>query len=419
MAGGGLGGFLHDMWISLTTYTTLDRDARLAIMVQILVTIAVAMQEAIFAIYLSIAGYSESDIGLLISVSLFLSSVLIIPGGMLADSLGRKRISALGLILGAISFIGYLYPVNLYYLILIASIGGIGSALFGGTISAILADVAPTPDKRNAVFSVAQSLSSLAGVLGSLAGASPKLLQGLGYGARESYYPVLLAMAISLAVSSALVIIIRSSEARRSGPRLYLPRKSRDVIIGGMAYAIVISLGAGIITRQIFALWLYKKFSVGQDFIAYIFALSSGILIFAYLASPAIAKRLGSVNSIVLTQSIGTAILLAIAIAGNSIIAGLLYSLRFVLMNMTTPILRSLILGLVDPSERATASSVIALALNLPGSFTPAVAGYLMSKVSLETPFYVATPLYAAAIAMFYTFFKGYEAKSYETTRAR
>lgn len=158
MPGGGLRGFLHDMWISLTTYTTLDRDARLAIMVQILVTIAIAMQEAIFSIYLSIAGYSEGDICLVISVSMFLYSVLLIPGGIVADSLGRKRVSALGLILGAVSFIGYLNPMNLYYLILIASIGGVGSALFGGTISAILADVAPTPDRRNAVFSIAASL---------------------------------------------------------------------------------------------------------------------------------------------------------------------------------------------------------------------------------------------------------------------
>jgi len=412
LPGGGLRGFLHDMWISLTTYTTLDRDARLAIMVQILVTIAIAMQEAIFSVYLSIAGYSEGDIGLVISVSMFLYSVLLIPGGIVADSLGRKRVSALGLILGAVSFIGYLNPMNLYYLILIASIGGVGSALFGGTISAILADVAPTPDRRNAVFSIAASLSSLAGVLGSLAGASPRLLQSLGYNAKDSYYPVLLVMAISLAVSSVLVIIIRSSEARRSGgSKLYLPRKSSDIIIRGIAYAIVISLGAGIITQQLFALWLFKKFSVGQDFIAYLFALSRGILMFAFLASPAIAKRLGSVNSIVLTQSIGTAILLAIAVASNSIVAGFLYSLRYVLMNMTTPILRSLILGLVDPAERATASSVMALALNLPGSFTPAVGGYLMSEVSLEIPFYVATPFYATAIAMFYVFFKGYEKK--------
>lgn len=97
--------------------------------------------------------------------------------------------------------------------------------------------------------------------------------------------------------------------------------------------------------------------------------------------------------------------------ASNSIVAGFLYSLRYVLMNMTTPILRSLILGLVDPAERATASSVMALALNLPGSFTPAVGGYLMSEVSLEIPFYVATPFYATAIAMFYAFFKGYEKK--------
>lgn len=411
LPGSALRGFLNDMWISLTTYTTLDRDARLAIMVQILVTLAVAMQDAIYSVYLSIAGYSESDIGLVISIMMLLYSALLIPGGMVADSLGRKRISALGLILGAISFIGYLNPVNLYYLILIASIGGIGSALFGGTISAILADVAPTPDRRNAVFSVSASLSSLAGVLGSLAAASPKLLQSLGYSAKESYYPMFLAMAIFLAVSSVLVIIIRSGEARRSGSKLYLPIKSRGVIIRGMAYAMVISLGAGIITQQLFVLWLFKKFSVGQDFIAYLFALSRGILMFAFLASPAIAKRLGSVNSIVLTQSIGTAILLAIALAGNSIIAGLLYILRYVLMNMTTPILRSLILGIVDPSERATASSVMALALNLPGSFTPAVGGYLMSQVSLETPFYVATPLYAAAIVMFYIFFKGYEEK--------
>ncbi len=382
---------------------------------QALVAVSVYAQNVALGIYLRSMGYSPGEVGLLLSTTSVVAIALLLPGGILADTYGRRRIASLGLLLGGLVMLGYLYPVNLYYLFSLAVLGGIGSALYGGSITAILADIAPTPERRNLLFSVSASTYSLAGVLGSFAGGIPSYLASLGLSTWYQYLPVIAIMGGSLLQSSLLILSIEIGSTGNPGsgrPSLVLPVKSRSVIIRGMVYGVLFSLSTGLISSSIFSLWLNARYGASVGVISYIYASAQFILMFAFLASPAIARRLGSVGSIVTLQAIGFSLLLPIILIDELIVAGLLYASMFILLSIPNPILRSFIIGLVDPLERASASTVIALSMNLSSSFAPAVTGYYISAGLLEAPLYLSLLIGISSVTLFYSLFSGYEKRA-------
>jgi MFS family permease len=400
---------------SLKGYFQLDANARKAVIAQALVAISISVQNVDLGIYLRVMGYSPGEVGLLFSTTSIVAIALLLPGGILADTYGRRRIASLGLLIGGLVMLGYLYPINLFYLLSLAVLGGIGSALYGGSIAAILADIAPTPERRNLLFSVSASTYSLAGVLGSLAGGIPSYLASLGLSAWYQYLPVIAIMGGSLLQSSLLILSIGIGSTGNPGsgrPSLVLPIKSRSVIIRGMAYGVLFSLSTGLIGSSIFSLWLNARYGASVGVISYIYAAAQFILIFAFLASPAIARKLGSVASIVTLQAIGFSLLLPIILVDSLIAAGLLYASIIILLSMPNPILRSFIIGLVDPSERASASTVIALSMNLSNSFAPAVTGYYISAGLLKVPLYLSMLIGISSVALFYSLFSGYEKRA-------
>jgi hypothetical protein len=179
-----------------------------------------------------------------------------------------------------------------------------------------------------------------------------------------------------------------------------------------MAYGVLFSLSTGLIGSSIFSLWLNARYGASVGVISYIYAAAQFILMFAFLASPAIARKLGSLASIVTLQAIGFSLLLPIILVDSLIAAGLLYASIIILLSMPNPILRSFIIGLVDPSERASASTVIALSINLSSSFAPAVTGYYISAGLLNVPLYLSMLMGISSVALFYSLFSGYEKRA-------
>jgi hypothetical protein len=219
----------------------------------------------------------------------------------------------------------------------------------------------------------------------------------------------------SLLQSSLLILSIGIGSTGNPGsgrPSLVLPIKSRSVIIRGMAYGVLFSLSTGLIGSSIFSLWLNARYGASVGVISYIYAAAQFILMFAFLASPAIARKLGSLASIVTLQAIGFSLLLPIILVDSLIAAGLLYASIIILLSMPNPILRSFIIGLVDPSERASASTVIALSMNLSSSFAPAVTGYYISAGLLNVPLYLSMLMGISSVALFYSLFSGYEKRA-------
>jgi len=81
----------------------------------------------------------------------------------------------------------------------------------------------------------------------------------------------------------------------------------------------------------------------------------------AAIASPGIAKKTGLVVGIVATQLASTLFLLATPLSPTASIAAVVYVVRSMLMNMSSPLADSLLMNLVAQDERATASALNAV----------------------------------------------------------
>ena len=125
-----------------------------------------------------------------------------------------------------------------------------------------------------------------------------------------------------------------------------------------------------------------------------------------YLFSPRLARWLGSVRTVVITRAFSVAFLAAMAIAPTYPIAAVLYLVRLVAGTLALPVRQSYVMGVVEPEERATAAALSNLPSQLIGVGSPALAGYLMSAVSIDLPLELAALLQGINALLYYLFFR-------------
>jgi predicted MFS family arabinose efflux permease len=118
------------------------------------------------------------------------------------------------------------------------------------------------------------------------------------------------------------------------------------------------------------------------------------------------AKRFGLVKAVVLTQGASTVFMFLMPLSPNYALAGLVYSMRALLMNMASPLSQSMIMGLVAEDERGAASGISGALWRLPNALSTWIGASLMGIGLLSEPFFVATLLYVISITLFWFYFR-------------
>ena len=103
-----------------------------------------------------------------------------------------------------------------------------------------------------------------------------------------------------------------------------------------------------------------------------------------------------------MTQALSTIFLLSIPFSPSPIVAGPLYVVRAVLMNMSSPLGDTFLMSKIAEDERATASSFNVVIWRLPNAASTVIGGSLLNSGNLSLPFYLCTILYVASITLFY-----------------
>ncbi len=165
--------------------------------------------------------------------------------------------------------------------------------------------------------------------------------------------------------------------------------------------------------------WAFLKYGLANDVTGPIFGgVNSLVMGFANLATPRLARRFGTVRTIVLTQGTSTLFLFSIPFSPNFASASSIYIVRSMLMMMSNPAQNSLLMGLVPAEERSVASAIVASLWRLPNSFSTGIGGYIMglatgpngvtnpNSIYLALPFLICTALYLTAITYFWRSFK-------------
>jgi MFS family permease len=214
-----------------------------------------------------------------------------------------------------------------------------------------------------------------------------------------------------------MIVYSRVSESqRRADERLgfhIIPRKARRIILRYVIYAFVIAIGAGMVIPLVSG-WAFLKYGLANDVTGPIFGgVNSLVMGVANLATPRLARRFGTVRTIVLTQGSSTLFLFSMPFSPNFASASTIYIVRSMLMMMSNPAQNSLLMGLVSPDERSIASALVAALWRLPNSISTGIGASIMgmgagnpNSIYLVLPFMICTVLYLIAITYFWRSFK-------------
>lgn len=386
-------------------YRGMPKDAKYLIYSSVLPSVALGMFYTDIAYFLTtVQGLSFTLMGLIVTimgVSTFATSV---PMGIAADKYGRKRILVLSNIIESVIIAVFALTTNAPLLIIAAVFEGVSEAASTASISALLAGKAEDA-KRNSTFSMFGFAQSTAYGVGAIAILATSTMAG--FSSKQSH--VLLYVIVAILSLSSTFIILKVSESKptkaKATLRELLPRKSKNVLAKYVLTGAIIAFGAGMIVPLMTA-WMKAQYGIPDSLSGPILGVSSIVVGVSTLAAPSLAKKIGTINAIVVTEGISTVFMFATPLSPNYIVASVVYTSRAFLMNMSSPLAQSMIMGLVPEDERGAASGVSGALWRLPNALSSFVGAWLIGMGMLAAPFFLGALLYIISIVLFWYFFR-------------
>jgi len=148
-----------------------------------------------------VGGVSATEVGMLFAAAGFVSMLLGIPLGMLADRAGKKKLMMLGLLISGVAMVGMAFA-NSYPWLMVFVIGqSVGMAMFSTASLGLLSNSVPAQRQSTAMG----AYGGLCEDTGIIAGSAFGGLIWSAWGPQATFLAGALAVAIGLVVSMALI----------------------------------------------------------------------------------------------------------------------------------------------------------------------------------------------------------------------
>jgi MFS family permease len=391
-----------------SSFRALPKGAKFLIYSAVLPFVAYGMFYTDLSFFLtSIQGLSIPIMGLIVTVMGVSAFGASIPLGVAADKYGRKRLYIVGNIMASAIIAVFALTSNVAILLAAAVAEGIAEGAFAASANALLAEKAKDA-RRTDAYSVFGFVQAVAFGVGSLMIPVTLFFETFGFTNKEGH--VLLYVILAILSLSSTFFMLRIHEPRREKRHgvnwtKMLPHKSKDPLVKYVLTSGLIAFGAGMVVPLMSA-WLGLQYGISDSMSGPILGLSSLATGVATLAGPSIAQRIGLVKAITVTQGISTAFMFIIPLSSGYLSAGFAYAFRSFLLNMSTPLEQSFIMGIVVEDERGAASGVNSAVWSLPNALSSFVGAYLMAMGFLAAPFFLSGILYVISITLFWYFFR-------------
>ena len=388
-------------------YGGLPEEAKYIIYASIMPAVAYGLLFTDLSYFLTtVQGIPADLMGIVITlmgVSTFVASIFL---GVVADVYGRKMLLVGGNVLASFIIAFFAVTTDPLLLLIAAILEGISEAAILTSSSALLADKTDN-EKRTTVFSLYGFAQSIAFGLGSFAVPALLIFELFGFTNKESHMLLYILIAILSLISTLLMLKVTESKRLKKSRTSYLdlfPRKSKNVLLKYTLSSAVLAFGAGMVV-PLMTLWFHLQYGISDAISAPILAVSSMLIALATLISPFLAKKFGLIKAIVVTQIVSTFFMLLTPLSPDYALAGFVYSIRALLMNMASPLSQSMIMGLVAEDERGAASGISGALWRLPNALSTFIGAWLMGLGLLAEPFFIAGLLYVVSIILFWHYF--------------
>ena len=377
----------------------LTRDGRLLFGTRIVRLYAYGFLSVILALYLAELGFSDRQIGLLLTATLIGDAIISLGIASVADRVGRRRMLVVGaglMILAGLVFASTRYLLLLVLAAIIGTISPSGNEV-GPFLSIEQAALPQTiPDRhRTQVFAWYNLAGSFATALGALsAGGLTSLLQHLGSSALDSYRAIVVGYALLGGVLafvfmqlSAAVEVQKTSGSPKSRIGLH---RSRGVVARLAALFALDSFAGGLVVQSLVAYWFHVRYGVEPAVLGGIFFGANILAGLSALAAARIAARFGLINTMVWTHIPSNVLLIAVPLMPNLPLAVVVLLMRFSISQMDVPTRQSYIMAVVDSDERSAAAGATTIVRTAASAISPTLTGLLLGASLLSAPFFLA-----------------------------
>lgn len=350
----------------------------------------------LLAVYLSELGFSPFVVGLVATTALLGSSLTTLAIGLFGSSGSQRTLLLAASALMTATGLAFALAGDLAWLLVIALVGTINPS--AGNVSifvpmehALLAGEAMARDRTRS-FAIYGLVGAVAAALGSLAAASPQLLEPYGWSRLEGIRAMFIAYAALGLAGGACYWMIPRAAAAMPERRSFALGPSRAIVLKLAALFSIDAFAGGFAVQALLALWLFRKFDLSLA-TAGSFFFAAGLLAAAsYPVAAWLARRVGLINTMVYTHVPSSLCLIAAALVPDLGAALALLLARSALSQMDVPTRSSYVMAVVTPAERAAAASVTSVPRGLASAASPALAGALLAAG------YSAAPLVACGL---------------------
>jgi MFS family permease len=386
----------------------LTTDAWLLFVTRFVRLFAYGSLSVILVFYLVGLGFTDSQAGLVLTLTLAGDVVISLCLTTRADRVGRRPILVVGAVLMASAGLAFAFTHNLLFLIIAGTIGVISPSgnEVGPFLSIEQASLSHVilPAVRTEVFAWYTLSGSLATALGALfAGVVTQALQRSSMAPVASYRTIVLLYAFLGVVLAVLFTCVSPSVEVKDVPgqtpglalgKLFGLGRSRDIVLKLSGLFALDAFAGGFVIQSFAAYWFYLRFGAEPRTLGSIFFWANVFAGISALVASRLATHIGLVRTMVVTHLPSNLLLIFVPLMPTLRLAILVLLLRFSISQMDVPTRQSYTMAVVEPSERSAAGGFTAVARTAGATISPMLAGFLFARPTLiNFPFYIAGTL--------------------------
>jgi MFS family permease len=342
----------------------------------------------ILPIYLLMDNWSLAFVGIITSLTILSAIPFNILVTYYIRRIGERRL-LIGLsVLMALSGVLFAWKPN-YIVLIIAAITGLVSANgtetgpFQSIEQAIISSMA-NEKSRTKMFGYYNLVGYTAMSLGSLLSGFPDYLSGMGVDIRVAFY-----IYTGAAILQGLVYLTMKELDGMCGTdsKTIMSPKTKKTVTKLSALFSIDAFGGGFIIKNLLTTWFYLKYGMRLEELAVIFFVADIITAFSILLAPYVAKRIGLLNTMILTHLPSNIFLILVPFAPTVQLSVALLFVRQTISQMDVPARQSYTMAIVRSEDRAAAAAVTNTSRTVAQSSSPPFSTALMAAGSYAFPF--------------------------------
>lgn len=340
--------------------------------------------------YLLALGLGQFEVGFLSSATMGGSALATLAIGTFGHRWPQRRLLLGAALLMAATGMSFAALSSFWPLALVALVGTLNPS--AGDVSvflplehARLAEAA-SGDARTTLFARYTVTGSLSGAIGALASGLP-LWMVLHFGV--AHLDALRAMFVLYGSIGAVVWVLYRKLPEAAAPTAPAPMPlgpSRNIVLKLAALFSLDSFAGGLVVNALLALWLFERFELSLAAAGAFFFWAGLLTTASQFLAPALARRIGLLNTMVFTHIPANLCLILAALAPNIEIALALLLVRSALAQMDVPTRTAYVMAIVTPAERAAAATFTAVPRSLAAAASPSLGGALLAAGALSAP---------------------------------